>query len=297
MTLARNAHRWIAWIATLLLLAAAPQARGVDEASLLPVDQAFALAAAAPQRDRIELQWKIAPGYYLYRHRISVQVEGGGFAAQPVQLPRGDRVEQRLRRRRHRPAPCRQPLELHPGEQRELPQVVHAGLSALRFPVADGAALHPELDRQLGLRQPRAAARDTDAVGGCARCLEVLAHGRPPVRKGGGASYNSDDTENSLQWSKFDSLTAGGRARTWRRDWVSGEQASKNSIFPDGGLFPSRACAEMLSSTTWMSVSTATVERQAAGPGLFGRPPPAASNPGAHSPLECAPFFFARRHP
>jgi thiol:disulfide interchange protein DsbD len=91
MTLARNAHRWIAWIAALLLLAAAPQARGVDEASLLPVDQAFALAAVAPQRDRIELQWKIAPGYYLYRHRISVQVEGGGFAAQPVQLPRGDR--------------------------------------------------------------------------------------------------------------------------------------------------------------------------------------------------------------
>lgn len=91
MTLARNAHRWIAWLAAVLLLAAAPQARGVDEADLLPVDQAFALTAAAPQRDRIELQWKIAPGYYLYRHRISVQVEGGGFAAEPVQLPHGDR--------------------------------------------------------------------------------------------------------------------------------------------------------------------------------------------------------------
>ena len=91
MTLARNAHRWIAWFAALLLLAAAPQARAVDEADLLPVDQAFALTAKAPQRDRIELQWKIAPGYYLYRHRISVQVEGGGFVAEPVQLPRGDR--------------------------------------------------------------------------------------------------------------------------------------------------------------------------------------------------------------
>jgi hypothetical protein len=51
----------------------------------------------------------------------------------------------------------------------------------------------------------------------------------------------------------------------------------------------------MLSTTTRMSVSTTTVERQAAGSGLFGRPIPAASNPGAHSPLECAAFFYDRR--
>ena len=92
MTLARNAHRWLAWLAALLLLPAMPRAAGaVDEADLLPVDQAFALSATAPQRDRIELQWKIAQGYYLYRHRISVQVEGGAFVAEPLQLPRGDR--------------------------------------------------------------------------------------------------------------------------------------------------------------------------------------------------------------
>ena len=101
MDLARNAHRRLPVrslpaIAAMLLLAAlllgaAPQARAVDEADLLPVDQAFALTLAAPQRDRIELQWKIAPGYYLYRHRISVQVEGGGFAPGTLQMPRGDR--------------------------------------------------------------------------------------------------------------------------------------------------------------------------------------------------------------
>ena len=95
MTFARIAHRWIGWhvlpLLAATLLAAAPQARAVDERDLLPVDQAFALSAAAPQRDRIELQWKIAQGYYLYRHRISVQVEGGGFVAEPLQLPRGDR--------------------------------------------------------------------------------------------------------------------------------------------------------------------------------------------------------------
>ncbi len=100
MDLARDAHRWlprrsVAGLALLalaaVLLAFAPRARAVDEADLLPVDQAFALSAAAPQRERIELQWKIAPGYYLYRHRIAVQVESGGFAAGALQLPRGDR--------------------------------------------------------------------------------------------------------------------------------------------------------------------------------------------------------------
>ena len=48
----------------------------VDESDLLPVDQAFALTATAPTRDRIELHWKIADGYYLYRHRIAVDTAG-----------------------------------------------------------------------------------------------------------------------------------------------------------------------------------------------------------------------------
>ena len=54
MDLARNAHRWLGGFAAAafaaLLLAASPAARAVDEADLLPVDQAFALSAAAPQR-------------------------------------------------------------------------------------------------------------------------------------------------------------------------------------------------------------------------------------------------------
>ncbi len=35
--------------------------------------RAFALTATAPSRDRIQLDWRIADGYYLYRQRISVQ--------------------------------------------------------------------------------------------------------------------------------------------------------------------------------------------------------------------------------
>jgi thiol:disulfide interchange protein DsbD len=74
-----------------LLASIAAPARAVDESDLLPVDQAFALRASAPQRDRIELSWRIADGYYLYRHRISAQVVGAGFAPGELQLPHGER--------------------------------------------------------------------------------------------------------------------------------------------------------------------------------------------------------------
>ena len=66
---------------------AAPDA-GIDEADLLPVDEAFVLSAEALSPDRLAIRWKIADGYYLYRHRISVQADDG-FAARPLQLPKG----------------------------------------------------------------------------------------------------------------------------------------------------------------------------------------------------------------
>ena len=83
-----------AWLACVLLscLALTGTARAaVDESELLPVDQAFALSATATGRDRIELHWQIADGYYLYRHRIGVQATGTGFQADALQLPHGER--------------------------------------------------------------------------------------------------------------------------------------------------------------------------------------------------------------
>ncbi|MBB3835714.1 thiol:disulfide interchange protein DsbD [Xanthomonas arboricola] len=87
------------WIARCALLAAplfavplalvAPPAQAVSEADLLPVDQAFALTAQADSRDSIGLNWKIAPGYYLYRHRISVK-SGQGFSVGELALPEGE---------------------------------------------------------------------------------------------------------------------------------------------------------------------------------------------------------------
>lgn len=82
-----------AWAAIALLfgLAAAPAFAAVDEADLLPVDQAFALSAVAVDRGRIEVSWKIADGYYLYRHRIGAQPVDSAFKFNPLQLPRGEK--------------------------------------------------------------------------------------------------------------------------------------------------------------------------------------------------------------
>ncbi|HBZ46453.1 MAG TPA: cytochrome C biogenesis protein, partial [Stenotrophomonas sp.] len=63
-------------------------ALAVSEKDLLPVDQAFGLSAQARDRDRIEVSWKIAPGYYLYRHRTTVKSDAG-FSAEALQMPAG----------------------------------------------------------------------------------------------------------------------------------------------------------------------------------------------------------------
>lgn len=76
-------------LALLAFAVPAMPAFAVSEADLLPVDQAFALSASAPSRDRVEVQWKVADGYYLYRHRTDVQVEGADFRAGKLQLPKG----------------------------------------------------------------------------------------------------------------------------------------------------------------------------------------------------------------
>ncbi len=72
-----------------LLLAFVAPAQAVDEKDLLPVDEAFSLRARAPERGRIELHWRIADGYYLYRHRISAQPVDSSFKFNPVELPGG----------------------------------------------------------------------------------------------------------------------------------------------------------------------------------------------------------------
>ena len=90
MTDLKNRALALMWAGLVLL--APPLARAADESDLLPVDQAYVLQASAPTRDRIELNWAIAPGYYLYRHRFAVDVLDPGFGASGAPtLPDGDK--------------------------------------------------------------------------------------------------------------------------------------------------------------------------------------------------------------
>jgi thiol:disulfide interchange protein DsbD len=75
-------------LALFVLAVVAVPAWAVSEEDLLPVDEAFVLSASAPSRDRIELQWKIHDGYYLYRHRTSVEATAG-FQGGALQMPKG----------------------------------------------------------------------------------------------------------------------------------------------------------------------------------------------------------------
>jgi thiol:disulfide interchange protein DsbD len=80
--------------ALFLLAATAAAAQGLlgpssNQDQFLPVDEAFVLSAFADGSERIALDWRVAPGYYLYRHRISVKTATPGFVLGDVALPDG----------------------------------------------------------------------------------------------------------------------------------------------------------------------------------------------------------------
>jgi thioredoxin:protein disulfide reductase len=60
-----------------------------NEDQFLPVDQAFVFTAFADGGERVMLDWQIAPGYYLYRHRISAKTATPGFTLGAIALPDG----------------------------------------------------------------------------------------------------------------------------------------------------------------------------------------------------------------
>ncbi len=82
-------RRWIVTLALALCLPAGVPAFAAD-IDLPPVDQVFVPSAKATARDRIEVSWEIADGYYLYRHRTSVKADAA-FTGTSLSLPDGDR--------------------------------------------------------------------------------------------------------------------------------------------------------------------------------------------------------------
>ncbi len=78
----------------LLLWVAAASAQGLlgpvtQEQSFLPVDEAFVFQAYASGTGQVMLDWQIAPGYYLYRHRISARSLTPTVVLDAPQLPAG----------------------------------------------------------------------------------------------------------------------------------------------------------------------------------------------------------------
>jgi thiol:disulfide interchange protein len=75
---------------TLLSLFIAGPAVAIDESDLLPVDQAYVLSAEASGPDTVRIRWKIADGYYLYRHRTSAMPASTSVRAGALRLPKGE---------------------------------------------------------------------------------------------------------------------------------------------------------------------------------------------------------------
>ena len=55
----------------------------------LPPEQAFAFTAQVVDARTVRLHWAIAPGYHLYRERVSVQADAPGVQFEPLALPPG----------------------------------------------------------------------------------------------------------------------------------------------------------------------------------------------------------------
>ncbi len=79
-----------------LALASAAFAQGLlgptsNQDQFLPVDEAFVFTAAADGGEQVLLDWQVAPGYYLYRHRVSAKTSTPGFSLGDIAMPAGKR--------------------------------------------------------------------------------------------------------------------------------------------------------------------------------------------------------------
>ncbi len=91
MTSHHIVHRWAKPFAALAFAAFAaassPASAALDDHPFLPVDEAFRLHAQLERPNTVRLRWDIAPGYYLYRHRLLVD---GEAISDTVTLPDGE---------------------------------------------------------------------------------------------------------------------------------------------------------------------------------------------------------------
>jgi len=73
----------------LMALLAAGWSHAATEADLLPPDEAFAISAMALDRAELQITWKIADGYYMYRHQFRFQTTTPGVMLGTPMFPPG----------------------------------------------------------------------------------------------------------------------------------------------------------------------------------------------------------------
>ena len=135
------------------------QAAGVDPKDLLPVDEAFVLSAEAKDANTVELRWRIADGYYLYRHRTSAEPADAGVRAGTLRLPKGKAYTDEFFG----------PTETYRGRVvATLPEIVGAGerlsLKVRYQGCADAGVCYPPQTRTLQVRMPAGAGRAVAAT-------------------------------------------------------------------------------------------------------------------------------------
>ncbi len=72
-----------------LFLALTQSVTAVSEADLLPVEQAYPITIQANSANEIQINWGIAKGYYLYKHRFAVSAVDASVIVGKMALPAG----------------------------------------------------------------------------------------------------------------------------------------------------------------------------------------------------------------
>jgi thiol:disulfide interchange protein len=179
-------RRLIGALALLLSLSTTlPAVAAIDEDDLLPVDEAYVLSAEAAGPDSVAVRWQVAEGYYLYRHRISVQATGpAGVRSGALQLPRGKPHEDEFFGK----------TETYRGRLvATLPRIVGAGgqvsLKVKYQGCADAGLCYPPQTRTLTIALPSATASAAPASSSSASPAATVDDGfNPLARKGSGLS-------------------------------------------------------------------------------------------------------------
>ena len=139
------------------------------ESDLLPVDQAFALTGQRRRARPHRADWKIADGYYLYRHRIRVQRRTARSSRRDAAAAARREAPRRILRRRRNLSQAAAPAALS-GDAGDREQVT---LKVKYQGCADAGVCYPPQTRTLTVALP--AAGDSAGDAGSPRSAAALA--------------------------------------------------------------------------------------------------------------------------